>query len=94
MIVFKIHIHRADIRPTEGNPVVSCHVHRPSLRLALQAVKTKPRDIHLLRSLCDFQQLQDTYTLSDVLSAYPAGLAGEEKFFKTFVPEGAYQFLV
>ena len=87
MVILEIDVYGGFVVPAEGDPVISCHPHRPSFRFALQAVEVKTGDVQLLRMTCDFQQLQDANALPDMIGANPAGCAGEVNLFKSLVPE-------
>jgi hypothetical protein len=52
-------------------------------------VEAKACDVHVLRPPRYFKQLQDTYTLPDMLGTDPACLADQADFFEPFVPESA-----
>ena len=89
MVIFKIDIQGVFTRPTESNPVIPGHAHRPAFRFALQALEAKARDVHVFRLSRHFQQLQDTHTLPDMIGTDPACRAGAVDLFKPFVPEAA-----
>src|ERR1035438_6088619 len=89
MVVFIIDIQCVFARPSESDPVIPRHPHRPAFRVALQAVKAKACDVHVLRSLRYVQQLQDTHALPDLIGADPACLCGEMNLFKPFMSEAA-----
>src|SRR6266404_1763870 len=71
----------------ESDPVIPGYAHRPAFRAALQAVKAKTRDVHVLRLPRYFQQLQDAHALPEMAGADPARLAGTVDLFKPPVPE-------
>jgi hypothetical protein len=50
-------------------------------------VEAKACNVHILGLSCNFQQLQNTHALPDMIGADPASLSGEVNFFKPFMPE-------
>ena len=92
MVILEIDIQGGFTLPAKGDAVNPGYPRRPSFRLALQAVKVKTGDLHLFRLIDGFHQLQDANALPDNIGANPAGLAGEENLFQTFVPERADHF--
>jgi hypothetical protein len=93
MVVFEIDIQGVLARPTERDPIVSRHAHRPTRRFRLQAVKAKSRDIHVLGPLRYFQQLQDAHAFPDMGGTDAAGATGAMNLFKPLMLEAAYPYL-
>jgi len=89
MIIFKINTEGVFAGPGKSDPVVRCHPNRPPFWVALQAMKAKARNTHILRPSRDFQQLQDTNTFSGVIGTDPAGFACKVDLFKSLVPEAS-----
>jgi hypothetical protein len=52
-------------------------------------VKAKARNVHVVRLLRHFQQLQDANTLPAMDGTDAAGVAGAVDLFNTFLPEAA-----
>ena len=65
------------------------NAHRPALRFALQTMKAKTRNVHVLGAHRQVEQLQDTRAFRDPIGADAASLAGEVKLLKSFMPEAA-----
>src|SRR3984893_15644834 len=69
MVAYKIDIQSAFARPTESEPVIPSHAHRPAFRPALQAVEAKASNLPILRLPRYFQPLQDGLALRDMIGA-------------------------
>ena len=89
MVVFKIDIQCFFTRPTESNPVISSHSHRPTLGATLKAMESKAGNVHVLRLRSHIQQLQNADAFPYVIASYAAGLPGQVDFFKPLVSEAS-----
>jgi hypothetical protein len=49
VVVFEIDVHCIFSGPSERDPVIPSHAHRPAPWIALKALKVKTRDIHVVR---------------------------------------------
>src|ERR1017187_1536275 len=89
VVVFKVNLQRGLAQPGESDAVVSGHAHRPALRFALQTMKAKTRNVHVLGAHRQLEQVEDTRAFRDPIGADAASLAGEVKLLKSFMPEAA-----
>ncbi len=89
VIILVVDFGGAFAEPAECDAVVSRHEDRPAFWVAMQTVKMKPRDVHVLGPLRYFQQLQDAYALPYLVGTNPASSASAVKLFNAFVPEAA-----